>query len=644
MAAMVEDTLTTEGEGDSPRGNGQGTWEHRLEAKAMRSPTRTEHGSILVAVLFMVVLVAAFCLSSILMSQADSRQADFLVHRTQALYVAQAGVEDLVRELSNMRSASPIDDPFVWYNSLADKTLRDGTWLTKDGVSAGQYDVSVSQVNTVDTSTRDLVVQATGWVPSRDHVQAVERTIDAVIRVSVGRSEVFDYVYFINNWGWYYGNTIIANGNVRGNGQFDGGGYQAYVNAIPRFDKLEGTDFTGYKDDGGIFAGWNIVGASNMRGDANALWTQADCDAGKCQPEDVDEKKCQHSYQDKVPMPNLSDLNMYENLAKEKASYIKIGDDVIVTAVQGDDAGEKQHLYLRGTPEEPIEIHGPVVVRGCLIISGVVKGQGAIYSGGNVYVPQNLTYETPPGATPTDPTEADMEAWIAANQNADALGLFAREHVVIGDYTNSQWQYYVNSWRGDHRNKSEEDAGEDDIPNTKNGRDGIGGTADDDLLEDDDTWTVQYYTTMHEGEGLIPEGKRVGDPIPGTGEDIDGDGQYDSTCQMNEFNLPMSLSSVHWAGNTPPEGTQYTDIASCDSLTRLDAAFYTNHHFAMLTLAWGQDMVFNGCIVSRNESIIYGTDTLQLNYDYRLLGEGESHGFFLPKVWAPVEIVYWAAN
>lgn len=592
----------------------------------------------------MVILVASLCLSSALITHSDSRHADFLVRRTQALYVAQAGIEDLVRELSNMRNASPLNAPFVWYDSLAGDTMRDGSWLTRDGVTAGQFDVVVTQVNAVDGWTRDLVVQAAGYVPSKDHPHAVRRRIDAVLRVSVGRSEVFDYVYFINNWGWYYGSTIIANGNVRSNGQFDGGGYAATINAIPRFDKLEGADFQGFKDDGGMFSGWNMISTGNMQGDANTVWTQADADAGKCEPEDVGEKRCQHSYQPKVLMPNLSDLAVYEDLAKEKGAYIKVGDQFIVSAVQGDDAGERQHLYLRGTAEDPIEISGPVVVRGCLIISGVVKGQGSIYSGGNVYVPQNLTYQNPPSATPTDPDETAMETWIAANANADALGLFAREHVVIGDYTDNWWQYYVNSWRSDHRNKSEEDAGEDGIPNTRAGRDGVHGTADDDVLEDDNVWTVEYYTTMHQSEGLIPEGLDVGDPIPGTGEDIDGDGEYDRTCKMNEFNLPMSLSSVHWAGNVPPPGTQYTDIASCSSLTRLDAAFYTNHHFAMLTLAWGQDMVFNGCIVSRNESIIYGTNHCILNYDYRLLGEGESHGFYLPKTWNPVETVFWTAK
>ena len=610
----------------------------------MKRPRGSEHGSILVVVLLMVVLVSAFCLGSVMMTSSDSRHADFLVHRTQALYVAQAGLEDTCRQLSNMRAPSPINDPFTWYDGLPGRVMHTDTWLTKDGVSMGQYEVTVTAVNVVDAWTRDVVVRTLGHVPSKDHPHAVTRTIEAVVRVSVGRSEVFDYVYFINNWGWYYGNTIVANGNVRGNGQFDGGGYQAYVNAIPRFKKLEGTDFKGYIDDGGLYAGWNIIGAQNMRGDVNALWTQADADAGKCRPEDVGEKKCQHAYQDQIPMPNLSDLTVYENLAKAKGAYIKLGSQTIVDAVQGDDAGEQQHLYLEGTVDNPIEINGPVVVRGSIIISGVVKGQGAIYSGGNVYVPKNLTYENPPSATPTDPDEADMEGWIAANQDADALGLFAREHVVVGDYTHAWWQHYVESWSTDHRNKSEEDAGEDLIPNTKPGRDGILGTADDDVLEEDDQFTIEHYGAMHLEEGLIPEGGSVGDPIPNTGEDIDGDGVYDPRVAMSEFTIPAALTSGNWAGNVPDGNPTYSEVSTVSEMTRLDAAFYTNHHFAMLTIAWDHDMHFNGCIVSRNESIIYGTETINLHYDYRLLGEGESHGFYLPKVWNPVKVIYWTAN
>src|SRR6185295_1342553 len=107
-------------------------------------------------------------------------------------------------------------------------------------------------------------------------------------------------------------------------------------------------------------------------------------------------------------------------------------------------------------------------------------------SGGNVYVPKNLTYLNPPTTwRPATNSEADTEAWLSANMGKDALGLFAREHVVVGDYTNSSWQSYVNSWVNDPLNKSKEDAGLDGVQNTKAGMDGIMGTADDDVLEND---------------------------------------------------------------------------------------------------------------------------------------------------------------
>ncbi len=598
----------------------------------------------MIVLVFMVIIVAALCLSAVMMSSSDSRDASFLARKTQALYVAQAGLQDTVRQMSSMRNASRLDAPFLWYESLNGSVLHDGTLLSKDGIDYGQYDVTVTAVVTVDSFSRDIRCEITGYVPSKDALRPATRTIDAVIRVTLGRSEVFDYVYFLNNWGWYYGSTIIANGNVRSNGQFDGGGYRATINAIPRFAKLEGSDFTGKIDDGGMMSGWNIVNAGNMRGDANVTWTQADADAGKCSQDDVGDLRYQRTYQDQLPMPNLSNLTMYEDMAKDSNSTIKIGGNIIVAAVQGDESGEQQHLYLKGTAANPIVIDGLVVVRGGLIISGVLTGKGAIYSGGNVYVPNNLTYANPPTTPVTNPDEAAMENWVATTSGADALGLFAREHVVVGDYTHNSWQYYVSSWVGDWRNKSEEDAGEDGIPNTRAGRDGVHGTSDDDVLEDDNDWTSEVYTAMHEEEGLIPEGSIVGDAIPGSGEDIDGDGVYDNTCLMSEFNIPASLTSTNWAGNVPAGNPSYSSISNVDNITQLDAAFYTNHHFAMLTLAWGKDMTFNGCIVSRNESIVYGTSHLILNYDYRLMGGGQSHGFYLPRTWDPVAIVYWTAR
>jgi len=602
-----------------------------------------ERGSILIIVVCLVLIIASFCTVSLMVSTKDSEQAQSTALRCKALFVAQAGLEEEISALSGLRHMGRIDQPFLAFENLVGTQPKMGEWLVKDGVRVGQYDVYVTSSASIDEYTRDIGVRVEAWVPSKEHPQAMKREIEAVVRVSIGRSEVFDYVYFINNWGWYYGDTIVAYGNVRGNGQFDGGGYRATINAVPRFSKLDGSDLQGYLDEGGVISGWNIAGSQNMRGDANALWTQSDCDAGKCTQDEVGQKKCQHPYEQQVPMPNLSDLTMYEDLAVRKNSSVKLGSTTVFMNVLGDDASEKKNLYLCGTATNPIVIDGPVVVRGSVILSGYITGQGAIYCSGNVYIPKNLQYVHPPTTTPTDPDEAAMENWIATNAEADAVGLFARQHIVLGDYTNSYWQSYVRSWVQDSRNRSDEDSGEDLIPNTRAGRDGVMGTADDDILENDGQRTTDTYPVLHQQDGIIPTGKSVGDPIPETGEDIDGDGVRDQTTQMSEFNVPASLNSTYWAGNIPSGTSSYSSLSSTQ-ITNVDGALYTNHTIGMLTLAYGQNLTFRGCVVSRNEAIVYGTDTCVFRYDYRLLGDGESHGFYLPKVWREVEVVMWRSD
>ena len=46
----------------------------------------------------------------------------------------------------------------------------------------------------------------------------VSVTIAERVAFGVDRSKVFDYAYFVNNYGWFEGSTITANGAVRANG------------------------------------------------------------------------------------------------------------------------------------------------------------------------------------------------------------------------------------------------------------------------------------------------------------------------------------------------------------------------------------------------------------------------------------------
>jgi hypothetical protein len=253
-----------------------------------------------------------------------------------------------------------------------------------------------------------------------------------------------------------------------------------------------------------------------------------------------------------------------------------------------------------------------------------------------------VQYLNPPTTTrPADNTQASTEAWLSTNWNKDFLGLFAKENVVVGDHTHAWWQYYVGWWMGDSMNQSAEDAGADGIPNTHAGYDGVNGTSDDDVLEGDGVFTVEHYTAADEACGLIPAGYDVGDVIPGTGEDIDGDGVYDDQATLADVILTTPMNTTNFGGNMPAAGiASYSSIASLYA-NRLDAVFYTNHSFCYLVLG-GQTAKINGALVSRNENIIYGTPTIEINHDPRLLGGSSSQAAgFLPIEIQPMEILRW---
>lgn len=575
----------------------------------------------------------------------DSRRS---VDDVRARYLAEAGFE---RGMQFLRNAVSLNDAYNPMLGLGNLFLSGPTItpfvaepLMAGGGQVGAYTVSMTAVDqTMDSIT--IRIDATGYLPDAPAVLPAGRAIQAweatsvTVRYELAPSEVFDYAYFINNWGWFYGSTIIANGNVRSNGQFDAAGYSPWINCQPTYSSVDNdgvaVHLEGYRDDnedgladgndGGVWSGWDIVAAHNLRGTGS-------------------NSENQHDFQGKIDMPNLSDLSRYEARATSAGTTVSVGGSVVSDAVYGDEPGETGNLYLHGTAADPIVIDGPLVVRGDVIISGYVAGQGAIYAGGNVYCPDSVRYVDPPTTSrPTGNTQAETEQWLTDNWDKDFLGLFARENIVVGDYTNGTWRSYVNSWMNSSLNKSKEDAGEDGIPNTSEGRDGITGTADDDVLEDDGVFTVEYYTEVDEALGLIPPGKSVGDVIPGTGEDIDGDGAYDDTTTLADLDVAAALNTTNWGGNMPPGGiANYRDIATLYA-NHLDATFYTNHSFCYMVLG-GTSARINGALVSRNENIIYGTPTIDINYDCRLLGGRTGMaGDLLPQVMQSPVIVRWQA-
>ncbi len=613
---------------------------------------RRERGSALFVAIVLTVIGIGLSYSTIMISVSEIKKAKVTEATTRAHFAAEAGVELGMNEIAKITKDVPLGQAFGTLDSLfknggaaaVTRAFVDHE-LVHNSKSYGTVNVQFSEAAR-GAAHRDIVVTVDAYVPSRYRqvgAQMVEdydahARVERTVRVGLESGSVFDYGYFINNWGWFYASSITANGNVRSNGQFDAGGYRPTINGIPRYRDINiqenggsvNVDLLGYIDDnndgvtngsdGGIYSSWDIAGANSVRGMASNA-------------------KNRHDFVDPVPMPNLSDLDLYEDVAKSRTvgsasapSSASVG-TFVTGPVWGDEPGESGNLYLRGTDANPIRLDGPVVVRGDLIIYGKVTGQGAFYVGGNIYVPNNLEYVNGLTALPANNSEASTEQWIAQNHEKDFLGLFAKESIVIGDYTNSSFRSNVGNWLSHSLNQSKEDAGEDKVPNTRNGRDGVRNTPDDDVLEGDNVWTVDRYTQDDANAGLIPQGKNVGDAIAGSGEDIDGDGVFDPTIGLADFDLSATLSPANWGGLTSSV-SRYRDIANT-RIGRIDGILYTNHALAFRT---SNPVVFNGAMISRNEAIVYG-GSFTINYDRRLLGGGNNPNVILPKVFAPLQDV-----
>ncbi|MDP2895087.1 MAG: hypothetical protein Q8Q12_00840 [bacterium] len=580
---------------------------------------------------------------------------------TRAFYYAETGITYAQMQLLRGWRLSKFTAPFHFldYGTIttlpAEKVVQAGT------PEEGRFYAEILEVTTPYHDGRDVTVRSTGTY------RGEKRSILTTFCLELAPSKVFDYVYFLNHWGWTEGipSAFQMNGNVRANGHFSFSNSSLYLNGTPESTFFRGQ--TVYKDSGGIYSGYTITGAPSLHGMGALAVNQhmnedtnenGALDAGEDHDQDGRLTRPEH-----VEMPNLTEMALYEEYALGwrggTGSSIKIqgagenGTDLVVCdAVYGDETGEKGNLLLWGTQQNPIVIDGPVVARGAVIIKGYVKGKGSLYVQGNVYVPDNLMYVDPPVGKPDwdyfdygTPEERYQSwqqaatAWREANAEKDGLGLFARENIIIGDFTDATWKGTVQSWLNNSANESAERAnGLDHMPNTS------------DSGEGDSTWTVDSYTQEDLEAGLIPPGKGVGDVVPGSGEDIDGDGVTDGRIGTNDFSLPAALKTQYWGGWTPPEIVwplsginygQFLNQAGAFCLNHIDALMYTNHATAG---AWGKNSPGThilGGIVSRVEAIVLYTGSADWTHDERFTGGGEEFGFLLPRVKSPIAIVHW---
>lgn len=524
---------------------------------------------------FLVVIVLTLFLGSLLRrSIGESRNTQRRLDILQAEYLAESGIDKVKQDLYKAfevfyAAQGRTADTFTWFDDLVTDPLEKYSAIPTNAklknTPNAAYSVRITDVDVSTSVPKDITLVSTGTF------NGITKTATAVVRYSMGSARVFDYSYFINNYGWFYGSSITSQGDVRSNGNFSfmynplvNG--DAYGSVTPELGAV-GTVGGSYGNES--------IGTYRRKADdtarpANPTADPIDID-GDFIPEEFPYENGYDGTVEKFPsqeslnMPYLGNLQYYKELAANKNGTIRQKGVTLVNNVLED------NIVLIGTDAAPIQIDGPVVVTGDVLIKGKVTGQGTIYSGRNTHVIGSVEYVNPPAWLKPDinPSRTD-----ASNENSDFLGLVAKGNIVIGNYTERSWDYcklYLNP-RFTKAYKVD--------------------------VEDADIGYVSYYS---EGEPYF-NGDYTG--FDG-GKKTDGSKRrfYESSYD-NKYFASVADSYV--------------------KINQVDAVTYTNHAFTGRV----NKFTMNGSIISRDEAIIY-SNYIKMNYDVRARDKGEE--LYLPR-------------
>jgi hypothetical protein len=487
--------------------------------------------------------------ATLMLSTHSLKNAHGRVDWNRAFYNAESAV---VWAAQNILDTPPAPGSSNWYSTAA------GTLPVAAIVAAAEGDTSfkgtwVSVVQPATTLTNVFVITASARV--NDKVHSVQATITAR-PVSV----VFDYEYFLNNWGWWWGASIVGNGAQRANWDFDFKGGPQVNGSIYAADHVEENEIP-YNQ-----------------------YTQSPPFGGLA---GADPLNLVHQGAPRVAMPNLLNFSNYIAAAMSDPTKngIWLGSTQIVAGVQNDPT--QTGLYLASRPGQPITINGTVVIPGDLVIKGTITGKGTLYVGGDLYIADNISYANGPSFSPPPETLAPAmrDQWVQQSMTNDLVGFAVKGSIFAGDVTDSDWinwcYWYPGSglaYVGDESHL---------------GVDGIADTPDDNIpfLHPDGTMSTWY--------------------------DADGDGKVQGNYKYStDINMNSARASKILGYPTDDDGNPlpYKSVAT-DNMGTLDGIFYTDHAAAMRLAR--STSVFHGAIISRNEQIVYQSH-LNLNYDSRV--------------------------
>jgi hypothetical protein len=147
---------------------------------------------------------------------------------SQMTQLCDAGVQTCLRAYWREFKQSQTFDYLQASCSDADITAPKGV-QSGDINNVGKFSAGVIAYSqpTGDSYTRYITIRSSGWIDTNGNGQldADEpvKVVDVRAALKLVRSQVFDYTYFVNNYGWMDGfneTNLVVNGDMRANGNF----------------------------------------------------------------------------------------------------------------------------------------------------------------------------------------------------------------------------------------------------------------------------------------------------------------------------------------------------------------------------------------------------------------------------------------
>lgn len=193
----------------------------------MRNRNRKQRGTAFISTFVVMSAVAVGGVTYVDSATSVVREARRQSQDVQATHLCEAGAQVV---LHSLWVPFKVTQRFTDLDSAVAGACADEPRVAREGElpGVGKYTAGIIAVSEPDSFTRVLTVRSVGWQDNNDNDELDEneprKVIDIRATYQLARSQVFDYAYFVNNYGWMDGfdpNELIVNGDMRANGNFE---------------------------------------------------------------------------------------------------------------------------------------------------------------------------------------------------------------------------------------------------------------------------------------------------------------------------------------------------------------------------------------------------------------------------------------